>query len=377
MPHAAPSEEFDFGLSTALAEDERKSQVEAIVERGRRAARAIASQRQYTRVFTGGAPLAGLGSPRSDIDIFVVLDDKSSGSDEQTEFEGQRVDIEYLTLAELAQRVASAVPFRATAAEPAQLGRASRSWLDTLTRFLLGEIMVDDGNLEALHGKLTNQSSDYTRLVIARHAQDFQNRAEDVDGALLNGDLFGADYQSREMVYLAAEAALCAQGDLYINTKWLAARWERTMRGSVLEPVGEFIADLSLPDRRQAVRRNIWLAQDLFVQAATGYRYTLTTDFPDAWPIPPGVVWRDPKLSILPFSDGIVVRRDFGRGMRLSSEGMLLWALAHGRDRESAVTETAKHLEAAGHYVSTPEIDEYYGNLLRAGLMMGQSDDHL
>lgn len=367
------SDVSDFGLSVPLDDASRKAILDEIVERGSRAARDIATQRGYSRVYTGGAPLAGLGSPRSDIDIFVVLDEMSSDLDEQVEYEGQRVDLEYMTLAGLTKRVAQAVPFVATATAPEQLGRASRSWLDKTTRFLLGEIVVDDGSLKDLHSRLTSGVDDFTKLVIARHAQDIQNKGEDVDGALLNGDMFSAEYQSREIVYHAAESVLCAEGDPYINTKWLGARWARTMRGKSLESLGELLENMGHPDRRFAVARNMWLSQDLVAQAATGYRYEIVTELPATTAHPRPFAWRDPKFALLPLADGLVATRDFGRGTKLSREGVLLWMVAHGRSRQQAVELAGEHFRAEGSAVSLVEIGKYYDSLLAKGLIMVDS----
>lgn len=353
-------------LDAPLSAEEFTEKLDAIRGRGTRMARHMAAEQGFRRIYTGGAPLAGLGSPCSDIDLFVVLDEGEEDTEEQLFFEGQRVDVEYLRLRDLESLIDRFSSFTATSDNAEQIGFASRSRLDRVTRFLLSEIVVDDGELGRLHAKLTDAGTEFRKLLIARHAQDAQNAAEDVSGAVLNGDLQSAEYQSREMVYFAAEAYLCAAGDLYVNTKWLWAKWARTFGdgGPQDAELATVIRDLGLADPADAVARNIWLAQDLLAMAATGYTYAPVT-------APrPAHTRRNPRYTLLPFSDGFVVTQQVGAGVELSREGVLLWGVAHGRPRAEAATAARKIMSEQGLDVSEDDVLAYYDSLVARELIV-------
>ncbi|WP_441250514.1 hypothetical protein [Kitasatospora sp. McL0602] len=350
-----------------LPETSRRA-LQEITERGRRAAHWLESERGYRRIYMGGAPTAGLGSPKSDIDIFVVLDSRAPASSEQLAFEGARVDIEYLELTSLRRLVDTCTTFRSTAEDLEQIGYATRSRLDSLTRFLLGEIVVDeDGALGALLDRLADRCEEYQRLLVARHATDVENIGDDVTGALLNGDLPGAEYQSREALYRAAEAYLAGRGDYYLNTKWLWAKWARTAGSGLGDGpdavVGAILRDPHLPSPGDAVHRNLWLAQDLLAMATTGYRYR---------PVPtahPAHCRRQPTDSLLRTSDSYLVTQQTAsqaasQAVALSGPGVLLWGVAHGRTEREALRLVQAQLAEDGVSVPLDEISGYY-RLLR------------
>ncbi|MFG2428708.1 hypothetical protein [Streptomyces sp. NPDC048590] len=343
---------------------ERDAAVGEIVERGLRAARWVAETRGYERVYAGGAPLAGLGSPKSDVDLYVVTDGKQRQDAEQVEFEGERVDIEFIALPSLRGAVDLCTTFRASPDNMRQIGYASRSRMDFLTRFLLGDIVVDDGVLQDLRDHLQEDRTEFLRLLVARHCVDVQNIGEDVEGALLNKDLPGADYQARELLYRAADAYLCHRDDPYVNTKWLWAKWERTVGDGLGTATREVIRSPHLEDTEGAVRRDVWLAQDLVAMAATGYRYE---------PLPDSDPWhcrRTTEYALVPTRDEYLVMRRANEAVSLSRQGVLLWGLAHGRSREDACKAVRAVLaEQDGADVSLEEIDGYYGGLEDHGLI--------
>ncbi|WP_328904141.1 hypothetical protein OHR86_32985 [Streptomyces sp. NBC_00441] len=359
------------GLDTALDRAEIGRILGEIRDRGARAARHAAAEHGFRRVYMGGAPLAGLGSPCSDIDIFVVLDGEDR-STEQFAFEGQRVDVEYVQLAELETLVRRFTTFEGTSTDTGQLSFAGRSRLDRTARFLLSEIVVDEGGqLAALHAQLAKGEDAFRKVLIARHAQDIQNAGEDVIGALLNGDPSNAEYQSREMVYRGAEAYLAGEGDVYVNTKWVWAKWDRTVGDKAGGQLAEVLHDLGMPSTRDAVIRNLWLTQDLVAMAATGYRYVPVLD------VTPPFCRRNPRHTLLPFADGFFATHEVGSATELSREGVLLWMLAHGRTKADAVAAARASFAAEGVEIAQEDVSAYYDILEQSGLMAAvpESDD--
>ena len=160
-----------------------------------------ASEAGLSSVYVGGAPLAGLGSPKSDTDVFVVVD-SVPGDTEQVIQDGHRLDVEYITWAKLDELAELVMDYRVTPLDMTQLTRASRSALDFITRFHYGHVLADhDGRLASLQSRISSPESRLKDLLIARHAIDMGNLVEDVDGAIQSGDLACADYQGREAVY--------------------------------------------------------------------------------------------------------------------------------------------------------------------------------
>ncbi|WP_331745782.1 hypothetical protein [Streptomyces virginiae] len=356
-----------FGLLGPMGEAARTDWMRKRMEESRRSAREVAGD--SGSVFLAGAPVAGLGSPRSDIDLFVVSDSITAASSRQIGRNGARFDVEFIRSSEFYSLVQQACSFDVCASDASQLGRMPRARLDLVTRFLLSEIVVDeDGRLAQLHAELVANRESFDHLSIARHAQDVQNMSEDVAGALLNGDIMSAVHQSRQMVLRGAEAYLASKGDPYLGEKWVFAKWRRT----VATPAANLLHLLQgIPSRtpdesHRAVLEQCWVSQDLTVMAATGYSY-------DPISSPKDVV-RGPHWSVLPWRDGLLVTQREGQGVALSREGLLLWAVAHGRSKGEAIKLARSLYVAKGVIATVSEVARYYDGILSAGLICNISD---
>ncbi|MFD0885806.1 hypothetical protein ACFQ08_14750 [Streptosporangium algeriense] len=316
-----------------------------------------------SRIYLGGAPTAGLGSPMSDIDLFVVRADCESPPPAQLEFEGERADVEYLDLEQLRRDVQESTVFRVTNTDFSQTARFSRNRLDVLTRFLLGEVVVDDGELAALRRRLADNMPDYKRLLIARHAIDAHNLNEDICGAILNGDAPATRYLSQEFLHRATEAYLCMRDDLYVNTKWIWARWRRSASEPLKASLTEVI-DHAYTAEGDVVRRNRFLGQDLLVMAATGLEYV---------PVPgaePRHHSRRTGVSVIPMrGGGVLIESVRGESVLLSWQGALLWGVSHGRTKEEAVHLMGGALASAGLQVGEDEIAAYHASLVDVGVI--------
>ncbi|MEU1880044.1 nucleotidyltransferase domain-containing protein [Streptosporangium sp. NPDC020072] len=339
----------------------RSAEVDAVVERGRRAGAWLKERFPQARIYTGGAPLAGLGSPFSDIDIFVVLNDDQSRLDEQLDFEGERLDVEHITLKNLSTAIDECSEFRFSRDDRRQMAFASRARLDHLTRFALGEILADDHVLETLQRQLGRAVDEFTKLLVARHCVDGANLAEDIAGALANGDASSADYLAREQLYRSAEAYLCSKGDRYIGTKWLWARWERTVGDDLGAEVRSSIH--REPGEPSGLDRTRRLAQDLAVMASTGHDY-----HPTAKPHP-GTWARRADTVVVPTREGALLLTPGRDDVAVSWQGALLWGLAHGRTMEQTTALMGEALLKAGESATGEEIAEYCHDLAGYGVM--------
>ncbi|MGK4585445.1 hypothetical protein [Kitasatospora sp. HPMI-4] len=319
-----------------------------------RTAAAIALERHPgVPAYLSGAPLAGLGTPASDIDLFAVSD-RGAGS-EQIFVEETRVDLEFVHPANLAELVAGAETFAVAEHDMSQLSFGKLPVLDRLVRFTLGEVLADDraGTLTALQARARAAADDIGKLVIARLAVDTGNRAEDAFGALAVGDLTSVQYLGRLALIGAAEALLISRGDAYVGPKWVWTRWRRTIGDRLGTRVTEVLHDPAVP-----AETAFWLGQDLLVHAITGFEYPIVVD-PE-----PHLPRRDPSVTPALTTGPVLLNRQDSRAVRISPQGALLWGAAHGRPRAEAVSLVAGLLGIAESVV-----DPYYTNLVAAGVL--------
>lgn len=332
----------------------RHPDVENILKRGISAARALHESEGERCVYVGGAPTAGLGSPYSDIDLFV-LGDRASSVARQFEYEGHRVDVETVTAARFEETLGLLSPFRATVTDPTTVAHCTRGRLDALVRFHLGHVVADDGRLAALRAAVADALGDLTSMLITRHAVDCLNLVEDITGALRNGDRESALMQALAMYSRAAEALLCRHGDRYVGAKWVWLRWARTLadrpeapplRGAA--PAGVTASDL------------VHDAQDLLTMAMTDSLFA-----PPRAPLPRDA--RPADLVPMCTSEGVSLYSvSSPRAVTLSRQGLLLWALAGRRDRDTAIADLLDLL--AGQHgmpgVTRSAVAGYYDQLV-------------
>ena len=340
-------------------------EIDDLMVRSRAATRALASRGRLHNVFLAGAPWAGLGSPKSDVDVFVVVDADDVRPTEQVFEMGMRLDVEYVSWDSLEALVGLVGSYEVTATVMTQLTRASRTALESLTRFWLSEIVVDTaGRLDSLMDTLKASQTTYLRVLLARHATDTLNLAEDVEGALAMGLRESADYGAREALYRSAEAYLARRGDPYVKSKWVWSKWLRTAAHRFDADVTNYLSDPHQSDMMAAVRTSRWLSQDLLVMALTGIDYAPTLNARE------GTLRRMTGHTPLEVIDGFLILRDVEEGIELSWQGLLLWGVSHGKTREDGIAITCSLLSDAGHPVPASDVAEYLDLLTDSGLFL-------
>lgn len=333
---------------------------EQMVDDARHAARRLAQTWELRHVYLGGALLAGLGSPMSDIDVFVVVeadDGVPPGLSGQHEHEGNRVDVEILTFAELDALAADLTRNTVRPDDLGQLIRLPSSRFDVAMRLLTGELVVDvDERLAGLRGRLLDEQDTVKRLLVARHALDAGNALEDADGFCAIGQFEAARHQAFLAVLAAAEGYLTTHGDWYVGPKWVWSRWDRTLpgRGAGVREVLRGSTRTGPPDGKAvAVLRAA--AQDLLVWAISGREY-------DVRLAPaPGTYAREPFLPI-PLADGFVLGAR-SRGFELTAAGVLLWGVSHGRTADEAVDAFFGCLPDVSGRPARADVERLWGRL--------------
>ena len=192
-------------------------------------------------VCLSGSLIADLGTPYSDIDIFVVTSD---GSGALQHGKGQaRLGVEFRSAEWLEQVANLARPFAATLDENYPL-TTSADLIEDAVRLKIGRELKNSPELVRAKNALDTGRRDLQKLVIAQVALDLASYWMDILGFLTKGDLDSAEMLSSEILLTALDAACVPDGDLYRGAKWI---WSRTRRNETLAPAYQWVRDLLMP----------------------------------------------------------------------------------------------------------------------------------
>src|SRR5437773_7327419 len=118
-----------------------------VVERARALALTLLPSLEARAAILTGAPLAGLGTPTSDVDVHVVVADPPERPSRQFAVEDRRVDVRYWTAEQLNERIGLCSRYRFNEDDRDQLDQVSRYIIEPVVRFAMAEILLDDGTL--------------------------------------------------------------------------------------------------------------------------------------------------------------------------------------------------------------------------------------
>lgn len=327
------------------------------------AGKALAT-RPGTLAYLGGSVLVGLGTPRSDVDLFLVTDLDTETSAAQILIDGVRVDVETVPLAWLTKTIDRCTTFALSDSDFSQLDGLTTPVMTRLIRFALGEIVADDGRLRALHRRLDDASAEVTRLLVAGFCLLAQNSVEDVEGFLAIDEPRPARLVAEQALLQAAEALLIREGDVYLGTKWVWHRWRRSIGERYGAGLVEYLLDGGAPvTGRQDILRMLWLTQGLALCAIGPIPHRPVTDAPR------GTYRRDPFAAPVPTVESVLVYRSGRSTARISYQGAYLFAVAHGRGRDEAVSLTVSGLRDAGYEVSADDVARYLDTMVASGLL--------
>jgi hypothetical protein len=330
-----------------------------LVAGSRELALTVLSSLSVRAAFLAGAPLAGLGTPRSDVDLHVIVDETGHNA-EQLVMGNRRIDVRYWTEEQFRARVELCTRYLYTEHDTSQLSTVGRRVIDPVVRFVLGEVLRDDGTLAKLAEVVSAAEPDLVRLIVSAMAIEVENRVEDAWGYVELADERPAAFVSREALLSATEAYLASRGDAYLGQKWVWSRWDRTVGDRLGAPVRYLVTGGGGPGLDETLRR-LWLAQDLLLLPIVGAQYPPVTV--------PGAVRRDPYTTPVTTPDAVLLIRSGRRTARVSRQGALLWAVAHGRTRDEAVRLTHGLLAGAGQQVALTDVDRYYETFAPVGLL--------
>ncbi|MCX4745121.1 hypothetical protein OG455_06200 [Kitasatospora sp. NBC_01287] len=322
----------------------------------------LARSEGVSAAYLGGALTAGLGTPMSDVDAFFVVEGGALPAARQVYVGSRRIDIGYQSLDSLGELVARSSRFRAKQHDLGTLNEMGRKSLTTLVRFLLSDVVLDDGSLRALAATAEESLPEIVRTIVGAMSLEVQNALEDAHGFQLVGDLPAAAWAAQLSFLSAAEALLAARGDLYLGQKWVWARWERSLETALALP----LPIVPSPDP-VVFAESAAVCQDLVIQAITG------TGYPVVRAVAPGDLSRAPLACAVPLEDSALVYLGDGDAAEVSRQGLLLLGLAHGRSRARAVELTARLLHSEQAPVAESEVAAYLDSFIDAGLLTAKA----
>jgi hypothetical protein len=173
-------------------------------------------------IFLGGSIAEGLGNPRSDVDVYVIVDSVAPVKAGEAKFK---------TLM-LGDRIVAPTFFSGAAVADAcrrvSAGESiSAAEVDLLHRIRTGIPLAREEAFEALRSRVPEK--DFARLLVRSGETMLANIFTDVAGTLEAEDLPTCAFNSRALIDCAMDAYLAMRGDTLAREKWRYRKIERTL----------------------------------------------------------------------------------------------------------------------------------------------------
>lgn len=178
--------------------------------------------------YLAGSHTAGLDTPTSDIDLYVLVDGRSVEVDvRQILVDGDRIDVETYGLEQATAYVDTVLTWAASADDLSALRRPDDE-VDFVVRLLYCTPVKVSEDLRLLIDRLKKNEHVIRRLLVARWSLEAATLYEDFRGVVAQGEFVSAGIAGAA-IFTAACKALCASdGDLYFGRKWVAKQLSRT-----------------------------------------------------------------------------------------------------------------------------------------------------
>jgi len=348
---------------------------EAKLAPARQAARDLARREGVESVYLSGSLVAGLGTSLSDVDVFLIAENEGSARPEQLMVDGQRIDVEVRTPADLDELVRMFSTVSGTRRSQDALFKADQRF-DDVVRLLYSESVQAGPAYTAASAALGGHRDRIRRAILAFRQLRCINASEDAAGFLRDGEIDGALLVTHAMLLEAIELYLAGCGDLYLGPKWI---WQKLARsGGGLVPQQRLRALLHhVPEdpRRQAefVRARLRAVQALMLAALVG-----GWDTPDAatwphWGTDEAQVHRNHEWLPLRMDDGTFLIYIDERQLKASTDALTLWGACDGSRPMSAVAAeyaAAQGLAPDAEAKEAVDTADYLAAQVRKGLLL-------
>lgn len=180
-------------------------------------------------VFIGGSLTAGLGSPTSDVDLFVLMTNEAVFPRKtwQAIVENTRIDIEVYTIREFEEALDDVLSMTFSRSEiPIVWGLKSK--MDLIARFENSVIVKRSGYLDKANERLATCKKNFCSLLTNYWSLVIEAVKEDFVGSVLADDYHTAAYLGQNLLSVAGKSFVSAFGDTYFGEKWVYQQLKRS-----------------------------------------------------------------------------------------------------------------------------------------------------
>lgn len=305
-------------------------------------------------VFLGGSIAEGFGNPRSDVDVYLIVDSVAPFKAGEAKFKslmlGDRIVAPMFfsaaSVADVYRRVAAG-------------GALSAAEIDLLHRIATGIPLAHEEAFEALRSRLPQM--ELARYLVRSGEAMLANIFADVAGTLEAGDLPTCAFNSRALIDCAMDTYLSMRGDTLAREKWRYRKIERTL--GLQDPLARSylgLASCVRLDDADATYDYVGKCLQLFQQIET--RLVACALHPSF----PGVLFsnkneaagagqprRNPLIKMAYEPDGTLILIERSPLFRLAAPHSYIWLTIDGqRPPEEGVEVARRMARLAGHEVA-------------------------
>jgi predicted nucleotidyltransferase len=177
---------------------------------------------QVECIFLGGSIAEGLGNPRSDVDVYLIVDSVAPFKAEEAKFKSLMLGDRIVAPTFFSTAAVADTCRRVVAGES-----VSAAEIDLLHRIRTGIPLAREEAFMALRSRLPEK--ELVRLLVRSGETMLANIFADVAGTLEAGDLPTCAFNSRALIDCAMDAYLAMRGDTLAREKWRYRKIERTL----------------------------------------------------------------------------------------------------------------------------------------------------
>jgi hypothetical protein len=315
-------------------------------------------------IFLGGSIAEGLGNPRSDVDVYLIVDSVAPFKAEEAKFKSLM----------LGERIVAPTFFSAAAVSDAcrrvAAGESvSAAEIDLLHRIRTGIALAREEAFEALRSRLPEK--EFIRLLVRSGETMLANIFADVAGTLEGGDLATCAFNSRALIDCAMDAYLAMRGDTLAREKWRYRKIERTLglQDALARSYLELASSVRF-EEADATYDYVGKCLELYQRIETRLvAYALHPSFPGVLSsskngaASPGHLRRNPLIKMAYEPDGTLILVERTPLFRLAAPHSYIWLTIDGTRTPAAGVEVAGKLaRLAGH--DTPGLETMYASCI-------------
>jgi hypothetical protein len=279
-------------------------------------------------VFLAGSVPAGLGSPTSDVDVFIVGGSSQRSRPDQTKLDDVRVDVEYRPSSWIARIEELVSEFQFGMGE-VHTSPEKRSLLDDAIRLDTGRVVHATDHARLLRRHVSRHRAILADYVVAYSSRFVSRVWEDVLGFYVMAEQVPLERLGTEALWASVDGVLATHGSCYRGDKWIP---RRVAAAGLPELEASFNR---LSGRTTRIPPMSWARECLLIVQGLTARAQLAAAQGEAAASRLGAIrsmdgrWaRSPLFTTLYFSDGVILERNDRQHFRLDAAHLACWSSA-------------------------------------------------